>query len=578
MPVMAEQEQEKSPATMEGSALLALPVDMIYLITDFLSIGGMKRLAFTCKDMRRVVESEMFRRDRNTGLYRTLQWAALTQKKRAIIVIKRSIKLWPNGIKDLEVHFTQGRVAKIHGKTLRHKTPLLAAIIAGNIDVVAYLLAEGANVHQTDMGNRESRWSPIHWAVMMDYQQGETQQSEPPRTKLGIIELLLVHGANPNQLSAPNPNRLASLSLSIISPMHLAIINGANHHVIELLIRYGGVTIRTPCPDVPEQHYCNISPISHLTNAYLNPTENHCSSLRALAIHGGGSNGEAHSHTLTGHPLLLEFLSNPKESSQAVDFVRIMLKYTQAGIKDTTVSGDTAMVHFLKSHVHWRPAMAYDRRQITSHEVQRSMAMIAGITCSILGKLVERGANINSYGEGRVTPLHVACGLHCHFSSVFDYLYTQGADVKARTSRGRNLLHSLVLGDAEADFTLITPFIQKLNIKRYAKDNDGNTFLHLLVTRRLTLFGKWMSQAAKHYKRTDFENPKYRNNAGRTPLEEASFSSEGNGEATRFWIRHAFDEREEYLAAKRKPTKAAEQTSSPESYGWEPTEDEDIWK
>ncbi|KAF3017702.1 hypothetical protein E8E14_000258 [Neopestalotiopsis sp. 37M] len=43
---MVEQEQEESPTTMEGSALLVLPVDMIYQITDFLSIGSIKKFAF----------------------------------------------------------------------------------------------------------------------------------------------------------------------------------------------------------------------------------------------------------------------------------------------------------------------------------------------------------------------------------------------------------------------------------------------------------------------------------------------------------------------------------------------------
>ncbi|ETS73196.1 hypothetical protein PFICI_15141 [Pestalotiopsis fici W106-1] len=547
-----ENEEEMSSTALEGAALVALPVDMIYQITDHLSIGSMAKLASTCKGLHNVIEPEIFRRDRNRGRYRTLEWAATSRKKHAIPVLQRALTLWPNGIKDLEIHFLQCRPSKHHGRTLRHKTPLLAAVCTGNLEVVAFLLGKGIDVHQTEAGNCDSLWSPIHWATMMDYPPKDNQQLEPPRTKLAIIELLLLHGANPDQLSAPNPRRQPPPPESIVSPMHLAIKNDANHHVVELLIKYGGAATQEPYRHVANQHYASISPISHLIDKYPNPTEDHCSSLRALATNGGGSGYEARKYTVTGQPLLLQFLSYPKESKYAPRFVRIMLKHTQARVEDTAANGDTAMVHFLRSHVHWRPAMAYDRRRVTSHEVEHSMALVASVACRTIDELVDHGAGIDTYGAGRMTPLHIACGLHCHLSSVFDHLIGRGANVKARTSRGHTLLHSLVMGDAEADFTLMTPLLKQYKIKRYARDNEGNTFLHLLVTQRLVLFGKWMSEAARHYKRSDFEDPKLRNHAGRTPLEEASFGSDANGEVTRFWIQHAFDERDEHFASKHK--------------------------
>lgn len=527
--------------------LVDLPVDVIFQIVDHLPIRAISRLASTCKDLKVVLGPELFKRDRSRKLFRSLQWATSSKKHAdSIPTIERALSYWPNGTDNLQVYFK--KVQAVQARVFLVWTPLLTAIEARHWDVVAFLLFKGASVdqaekagkgHQPRAGVCDSLLYPLHRAVLLK-DHSESQGPQQQSTKLAIIEMLLRHGANPNQLSVETGRRAGRM----ITPLLMAITNGADSRVIQLLITWGAAATCEPYSTVPHQQLSNTSPISHLINACREHTEDHCASLKILATSGGGSSDlEARMHTETGQPVLLEYLSRPKESRYAPRIVHILLKYTESSAQHVSTSGDVALVHFLRSHFNWWPSTNIHPRYVTSNELEHSMSHAAGISGKIIDELLRHDANMETAGSADgATPLHIACGLHRNFRSIFELLLERGAKTDSKTSRGHTLLHSLVAGDSNADYTLLAVLIKKLKLKRFARDNDGNTFLHLLVTQRLVLYGKWMAEAAKYFKRSDFDDPRSRNNAGRTPLEEASFGSEANAEMTRFWLRHCYDE------------------------------------
>jgi hypothetical protein len=226
---------------------------------------------------------------------------------------------------------------------------------------------------------------------------------------------------------------------------------------------------------------------------------------------------------------------------------QIILEGTWARIEDTARNGDNVIIHYLRSHIGWKPVVPYDRKWALRHEDEHDMARLAATACDTIDVLLRYQANINEAGALGETPLHVAGGLHRNYSSIFDHLIMRGANIKATTSNGHTVLHALVMGDRDADYTLVTRLIIQYRIHRYARDKEGNTFLHLLASQPVSSVHKWMSEVSKHYDRSDFENSQLRNKAGRTPLEEAWYMSDRNGEVTQRWIDHAFSEAEEKM-------------------------------
>ncbi|KAI0170156.1 ankyrin repeat-containing domain protein [Pestalotiopsis sp. NC0098] len=529
--------------------LVDLPLEVFIQIVDRLPIQAISRLASTCKDLNIVLTPELFKRDRTRKLFRSLQWATSGEKHPdSIPTIQRALSYWPNGADNLQVYCK--KVNKVEDRVFLSWTPLLTAIDAHHLDAVAFLLSKGASVHQAEKAGKhhhpeagidDSLLYPLHRAVLPGGY-SESQGSQQQSTKLAMIEMLLRYGANPNQLSVEAGRRPGRM----MTPLLTAIIDGgADSDVIQLLIRWGAAATREPYSTALHQRWANVSPISHLIDAYQEHTEDHCASLKILATNGGcSSNEEARMHTKTGEPVLLELLSKPKESRFAPRMVQTLLQYTEARVQHRSAIGDVALVHFLRSHLNWSPSFDIPERYVPSNEKNRSMMNAAGVSCEIIDELLRHGANMERAGiADGASPLHIACGLNRNFRQIFEFLLERGASIDSTTSRGHTLLHSLVMGDCHADYTLLEVLIEELKLKRFARDNDGNTFLHLLVTQRLESYGNWMKEAAKYFKRSDFDDPRGRNNAGRTPLEEASFGSDANAEITRFLLGHCYDEK-----------------------------------
>ncbi|KAH6645258.1 ankyrin repeat-containing domain protein [Truncatella angustata] len=537
----------------EGPSLTDLPAELLYEVSEHLSIMAHAYLAATCRILQAALVPELYKRDRKTGTYRTLSWAACTRKSQAVATIERARSYWPPGNHHLQVYFRTSKAH--HGKSLRYLTPLMAAIQAGNHLVVCYLLDNGVNIHQCEQSpaHRDTLWYPIHHAVMMDHFTRPANHY-PTKHKLDVIHLLISNGANPNQLSSPNPGRKSSPnSRGRVTPMHLAIKNGADNHVIDMLIDSGAAATRVPYCGVPDQHFSNITPISHLLNAYDEPTEGHCLAVQNIAANGGGAGSEAQMYTVSGHPLLIDFLSKPRASPFTAKMVKEILEGAWVRFEDTTQDGDGAILHLLKSHMNWKPPKPYDKRLILHHEEQNDMIRIATTTCDTIDVLLQHHADIEERDASGRTPIHVAAGLHRHYSGILDHLVTCGANVRARSSDGCTALHALVMGDPGADHTLITHLIKHHKIDRFARDENGNTFLHKLVTCHVTPYHKWIFEASKHYSRQHWS--KYRNNAGESPMDVVRKSALPREEwdagqvvrsAREAWIDEAYKDKREY--------------------------------
>ncbi|KAK6076959.1 ankyrin repeat protein [Seiridium cupressi] len=546
--------------------LIDMPPEMLYQISESLCITNLAYLAATCRRLQAVLVPELYKRDHSTGTFRTLSWAAGKVKKRTSVeTIERALSYWPPGTDALQCYFRKNK--SFHGKSLKYLTPLMAAIQAGNLRVVHFLLSKGVDINQPEAspGQRDTLWYPIHHAMMMDYFKPGAKQTYPTKHKLAIIELLLNNGANPDQLSLSNPARKPTgISLGIVTPMHLAIKNQADNDVIQLLVDLGAAATRVPYYQVPEQRFTNITPISHLVNTYQEASEGHPLAVKALADNGGGIGSEAEMNTVTGHPLLLDSLSRPRASPHSVAVTKAILEGTWVNLQHTASNGDGVIVHFLKSHIGWKPDVPYDRRWALRHEDERDMERLAATACDTIDVLLEHGADINEANATGDTPLHIAGGLHRNYSAIFDHLIQRGANVKATTKNGRTVLHALLMGDRDADYTLVTRLIRRHRLQPYARDKDRNTFLHLLLSHSVASFNKWMCEVAKHYKKADFEDDRLKNAAGRTPLGEADYLSGRHEESDdgiqsrdveRLWIDHAFDEAEQ----QRKPMKECAQ-------------------
>lgn len=540
-----------SPANIEedvvsiGCCLIALPPELLYQIVGNLSITNHAHLAVTCRHLQAILAPELYSRDRNTGTFRTLSWAACAKKPQAVATIQRAVTYWPPGPDSLHCYFKTDMT--FHGKSLKHLTPLMAAIQAGNIRVVRFLLSQGVSVHQCEdsPGHRDTLWYPIHHAIMMDHFKDGSRYYTTNK-KLGIIELLLDCGANPDQLSQINPRRPYNDSThGFLTPMHLAIMNQADHQVVELLVKKGAAATRVPYYGVPDQPYTDITPISHFVNAYKEASESHYLAVKSLIDNGGGIGSEAHMYTVTGEPLLLESLSWPRASQHSVGITELLLEHAWVTIKDTARNGDGVITHHLKAHIEWKPVKPYHKRFILRHEEHHDMVRLADTACNTIDMLLQHQANINERGSRGWTPLHAASGLHQNYSSIFDHLVVCGANVKATTSDGYTVLHTLVMSDPGADHSLVTHLLKHQKLHRYARDKQGNTFLHHLCMSRVTSFGKWMAEVAKHYERSDFKDSRQCNKAGLTPFDAAT--SHRDKKTIQFWIDHAFDEAEEKL-------------------------------
>lgn len=533
--------------------LIDLPAELLHQIVGDLTLTSHAHLCLTCRHLQAVLDPELYRRDRSSGAYLSLSWAACYRRPRAAATIQRAMSYWPPGTNHLQCYFTVKEF--FCGKDLRYLTPLIAAVQAGNKRIVQFLLSQGVDVNQCEEapGHRDTLWCPIHHAVTMDrFKTGVHTRSM--KDKLHILGLLLDHGANPNQLSSINPRRSKGLRIiGFVTPMHLAIANNADHHVIDLLIKKGAAATRVPYHGVPDQYYTDITPISHLVHRYPEANHSQYLAVQTLTKNGGGIGSEAYTHTATGESLLIESLSRPRVSEWSVGITKLLLSHACVQNGDTAHNGDGAISHHVKSHLGWKPIKPYDKRWILKHEELYDMERLATTACSTIDVLLEHGANIDQIGARGWTPLHVASGIHKNYSFIFNHLLTRGANVRARTTEGFTLLHTLVKGEREAEPTLLSLLIKQYKLHRYARDKAGNTFLHHLCSGHVVSLSKWMMEVAMYYKRDDFHDPRLQNMAGLTPLETAT--SDGDADIIQFWIDDAFHQTE----VKQKQTRALNQ-------------------
>ncbi|KAI0126731.1 ankyrin repeat-containing domain protein [Xylariales sp. AK1849] len=378
--------------------------------------------------------------------------------------------------------------------------------------------------------------------MVMDYfRPGETVYTT--RHKLAIVKLLLSSGADANQLSATRHPGNAIVGEGQVTPLHLAIKNKADSRVIQTLLEHGASATQIAYHTAsPGQFYSTLSPISHLINAYPDLTEDQYRSASHLVNYGAGTGTESSMYTLSGNPLLVECLSQPRQSTWWTDMTKLLLSGGCANANDTSHRGQSAIVHYLTSHVGWEPSHPYERRFVLSHELRYEMSDTAEITCKNIRLLFQFGADINSTGVSdsfRETPLHVAAGLHENFHYIFDELVQYGADTKAVTADGRTILHTLVQGDRHANPTRLTHFIKKLRIPRNAVDADGNTFLHYLCTSNMCTSPRWYKEVVKNYTQKDYL---IKNNANQTPVEMAKNNDDHMGMVVEGTIQSAFDE------------------------------------
>lgn len=106
----------------------------------------------------------------------------------------------------------------------RGYTVLHCAVDKGNEKVISWLLSIGANSNAV---TRASSAAPVEWSVTPLYQ--ATFVHKPNRAKL--IELLLEHGANPNDPAARDPRNGATC-------LHNAAFFG-EHNAVRALLRHG---------------------------------------------------------------------------------------------------------------------------------------------------------------------------------------------------------------------------------------------------------------------------------------------------------------------------------------------------
>ncbi|KAH9909248.1 ankyrin repeat-containing domain protein [Xylariomycetidae sp. FL2044] len=248
---------------MDQPNLGQFPTELLLSIYSFVLLPSDKNaLVQTCRRLASLLNDSLYSGDVQSWNSSALLWACMTGN---VATARRSIDAGGASVNHTFIrcrrtsrvrrcaspHWPRTRGTKLFAKSLPYH-PLGVAAMARQPEMVRFLLERGADPNLSDghaAKHHQRVWYPLHWAVSCGNWGGgaffERPIYRPVPANVQIVEELLKHGADPNQMTGLDPitgevvATNSHRSNEAFYPLHMAVCRHVPSEVVRLLLEAG---------------------------------------------------------------------------------------------------------------------------------------------------------------------------------------------------------------------------------------------------------------------------------------------------------------------------------------------------